>query len=629
MDHFNVTVAQNGKLISTRRGLQVSKQKFNGTSFVNSYPQASNCSSSADPDSSQLLQRKFKFVTKQKEPKKPSVRNKAKDVDNKDSEEETRNDQAKKPARRRNTTRSDDNISVTSASQRPSPEQDGLQPSFSVTAQDFYDIADIGKPTPWIPIWATHDLPSYMTEENRKMFHNYFSVVPRKMYPFEDVLDYNPSRSYDFYYLVINDLAALHCVLMCGTMFESIAKGEMSSKDLSYHISKVCSIINRQLDNSPKRVGSITLECITTLALMGNYIGRYDHWHVHMKGLQKMIEMNGGLEGVRPALLSKIRKTDIKGAATLGSSPYFPFSRLYKNASDTLPEATRQQIVNDVTAVLSPSNISPPVLTSVSNLAKLVNAYAYAKTSRLVTFDPNEFTEEYQAVQHALVCEPGPLRSGARPGTPEADVDPIDPSWLKTEDFVKNHQAAIAPVIPAEHGNTLDPLLRICSLLYLKELLPDFPRNLGGYSILLSLLTHQLRQLIDENRVKTAVNYHPLTSDEVLDPRLLDWTAENDDEDWDGKIVAMKPALVWVCLIGNLSSLIGDKNECRFGADHYDRSAYRECLAEVVGLSVDTVDDLTDSDLSLCQLLDIRWIQDGKWDDKSALKRILSEAVYE
>ncbi|EOO04405.1 hypothetical protein UCRPA7_82 [Phaeoacremonium minimum UCRPA7] len=581
MDHFNVTVAQNGKLISTRRGLQVSKQKFNGTSFVNSYPQASNCSSSADPDSSQLLQRKFKFVTKQKEPKKPSVRNKAKDVDNKDSEEETRNDQAKKPARRRNTTRSDDNISVTSASQRPSPEQDGLQPSFSVTAQDFYDIADIGNPTPSIPTWATHDLPSYMTGENRKMFHNYFSVVPRKMYPFEAVLDYNPSRSYDFYYLVINDLAALHCVLMCGTMFESIAKGEMSSKDLSYHISK------------------------------------------------KMIEMNGGLEGVRPALLSKIRKTDIKGAATLGSSPYFPFSRLYKNASDTLPEATRQEIVNDVTAVLSPSNISPPVLTSVSNLAKLVNAYAYAKTSRLVTFDPNEFTEEYQAVQHALVCEPGPLRSGARPGTPEADVDPIDPSWLKTEDFIKNHQAAIAPVIPAEHGNTLDPLLRICSLLYLKELLPDFPRNLGGYSILLSLLTHQLRQLIDENRVKTAVNYHHLTSDDVLDPRLLDWTAENDDEDWDGKIVAMKPALVWVCLIGNLSSLIGDKNECRFGADHYDRSAYRECLAEVVGLSVDTVDDLTDSDLNLCQLLDIRWIQDGKWDDKSALKRILSEAVYE
>lgn len=271
MDHLNITIAQNGKLISTRRGLQVSKQKFNGTSFVNSYPQTKISASDTDPDLSQPFQRRFKFVTKQKQPKKLSMRNKAKDGGNEGPEDKTGNTQPKSPTRRKDTKHfgRSGSSSASSTSQRPSLEQSALQPSFVVEAYDFDDIANIGRPIPSLPTWTTHALPSYMTEENRKMFHNYFSIIPRKMYPFEDVLAYNPSRSYDFYYLVINDLAALHCVLMCGSMLESVAKGDVSSKDLSYHISKVCSIINRQLDNKPMKVSSVTLECITTLALMG------------------------------------------------------------------------------------------------------------------------------------------------------------------------------------------------------------------------------------------------------------------------------------------------------------------------------------------------------------------------
>ncbi len=39
-----------------------------------------------------------------------------------------------------------------------------------------------------------------------------------------------------------------------------------------------------------------------------NFIGRYDHWHVHMQGLLQMVELNGGLEEIRPPTLAKIRK---------------------------------------------------------------------------------------------------------------------------------------------------------------------------------------------------------------------------------------------------------------------------------------------------------------------------------
>ena len=280
---------------------------------------------------------------------------------------------------------------------------------------------------------------------------------------------------------------------------------------------------------------------------------------------------------------------------------------------------------SDVSSILSFCGISSSVTTSVSDLSKLVRAYAYAKTSRVITFNPNAFTEEYQAVQYGLVCEPRPLRSGARPGTPEAEADPIDTSWLKTEDYIKNHHATLAPVVPARHDNVLEPLLRICCLLYLKELLPDFPRNLGGYGILLSLLTHHLRQIIDEHRLKTIGRRFVPTTEELLDPRLLDLVNQEGDDNWEEKLRAMKPVLMWVCLIGNLTSLIGDKNECRFGTDRYDRSPFNECLAEVVGLSIETVDDLTEDDLALCRLLAIKWVQGEKWDDRSALKRILME----
>jgi hypothetical protein len=90
-----------------------------------------------------------------------------------------------------------------------------------------------------------------------------------QMYPFEDIFHYNPARSPDFYWMVINDPAAVHCVLMCNSMFHSVLSGMMDSDELAYQISQICKIINRQLDEMPAKIPNITLECITTLALMG------------------------------------------------------------------------------------------------------------------------------------------------------------------------------------------------------------------------------------------------------------------------------------------------------------------------------------------------------------------------
>ena len=373
MDHFNVTI-QNGELVSTRRGLRVTKQKHNGISFVNSSFQEVPASQTAasSVDFSRPMQRRFKFVNKQSGGAAaagswvgPST-SKFKVKDDDDVAKQTKGRQppaSKKAVARRTedrasrstltpavaspafsvsnswlaeTIRMTKDLSHLSSSASSSAASDSTfggaasQGMPSLYAAEPYEIAP-GNIIPSLPVWTTHILPAYLSDENRKLFHAYFSLIPKKMYPFEDILSYNPSRSRDFYHMVVGDMAALHCVLMCGSVFESIARGAKDSKELAWHVSKVCSLINQKLDKDRRRVEPITLECITTLALMGvrsasfppsiplrgfvhadpslqSFIGRYDHWNVHMKGLKQMIEMSGGIENLRPALLTKIRK---------------------------------------------------------------------------------------------------------------------------------------------------------------------------------------------------------------------------------------------------------------------------------------------------------------------------------
>lgn len=268
-------------MVATRRGLQVSKQKHNGVSFVNSFPRTSNPSIVSTPDLSKPLQRRFKFVTKHKEPRVKGSRSKTRDSDSSESgrtEKKPRRHSVKKEPQQTGSIvfYSFGNSSPSSTS---SPDRDSepditksISPTLeTVPVQDFYDLgpgtSSFASPSP--PVWSSHPLPSYLSVNDRKLFDLYLPLIPTEMYPFEQLLTYNPARSRDFYYTVVNDLAAIHCVLMWGTMYESVSKGERNSQELALHISKVCSIINRKLDQTPKRIEPITLECIATLALMG------------------------------------------------------------------------------------------------------------------------------------------------------------------------------------------------------------------------------------------------------------------------------------------------------------------------------------------------------------------------
>ncbi|KAK0718347.1 hypothetical protein B0T26DRAFT_327166 [Lasiosphaeria miniovina] len=714
MDHFNATI-KDGKLVNTRRGLQVSRQKFNGLSFVNSCPQddTPDSPSSAAPDPSRPPQRLVKFVDRGSEPRQGSSKAPKQDVERVEFTFASDVIQQKKP--RRKATPRDQLLTTTSspssqrssrASSHASSPGDGTlhQPtvlkSRDISPAEHTAGGALSSPS----AWQTNDAPAYLTEENWKLFNRYFAHIPPKLYPYEDILTYNPARGADFYNMMVNDSAALHCVLMSGTIAEAVVNMETDPKGFAYHISKICAILNQKL-NQKQAVDPVTLHCIATLASMGCYVGRLDHWHMHMRGLQKVLDVNGGLDGLPPALLAKIHKADLKGAAALASTPYLPFTRKYGPISTVISADITARTSSSLSTLMGRLHINTAVIDALTLLSLLGSSISLARQSAgSVAFDPHAFTEEYLAVMHALVTQPGPLRDGSiapftsnpYPNMPDTTSNNSG-AVTRTENYMANHRlqhsVAITPAGLSPAG-PVEPALRIVGLLFLKELLPDWPRNLGGYAVLLSLLRGHICELMHSYTAGRAIEEHSSRDNDYhtfvgggpasrgglaeggmeIDPDLLDpllqsdkrhkggikgrqqghhpskqhdagltMTAEQNKLDLDadererGPLAAtdaaeLKSLIIWLCLIGNLVSLIADENECRQAdVERYPRGVYRDCLRQVLVLDaasddIDALfDALTHNDLVMLRLFDVRSIRGDGWDDKAALKALFVE----
>jgi hypothetical protein len=278
-----------------------------------------------------------------------------------------------------------------------------------------------------------------------------------------------------------------------------------------------------------------------------------------------------------------------------------------------------------------------------------------------MAFDPHAFTEEWQALTHALLTQPQPLRAVQCPLQCRSDIgnpystgaaDSASSSAAPTENYIANHRllptAHIAPAIPHGPAGHLDPALRIAALLYLKELLPEWPRNLGGYAVLLTLLRHHTSEIIrrysgssmPKPRTKTPPGIHPSLIDPLLtapteptprpDPTT---TTTHRAPSSQATLHLLKPLLIFLCLVGDTISRIADANESRL-ADHerYPRAVYRDCLREVVGLvREEDIDALGEEELTFVRLFDLRMVFGGKeeemagWEERAALRRVVLE----
>ncbi|KAH6850131.1 hypothetical protein B0I37DRAFT_413552 [Chaetomium sp. MPI-CAGE-AT-0009] len=622
MDHFNATI-KDGKLVKTRRGLQVSRQRFNGLSFVNASPRDTAAGpglsgATGTPGSSQ---QEIKFVEEGSE-------SQSEGGYRKDAAHSESSSGAQGQRRKRRTTRRAKSPATPGAGtpSRPSPtpfEERSFQVGQSSASQDILHI------DPTLDSSATgttgdvaSDPESPLSDEDRALFSRYFDCTPRSMYPDETILAYNPLRGADFYSMVTEDRAAQHCVLMCGSIAVALDT-QTEPKDLTYHISKICAILNRKL-NQQHAADAVTLHCIAKLACVGCYLGRLDHWQLHMCGLQKVLDLNGGLTGLPPWLLAEMYKADLRGAVALVSSPYLSFIRQYSPVSDVVSPEVRKQTSASISALLSPLHIHPLVIESLASLSTFTSAIRLARRSpSTAIFDPHAFTEEWQALTHVFLSQPGPLRDDPSP------LNPYSTELSNPSSYISNHRLCPSvPITPAQppqggDGNPLEPALRLAALLHLKELLPDWPRNLGGYAVLLSLLRHHLHTLTDQHGEPSPPPQPELTTTTT--------TTTNHNK------TLLKPLILFLTILGDAASRTADANEGRVAdGERYPREVFRTCLARVGGVAdAAAVEELTGADLAMVRLFGLGMVfgggageggeeEDGEgWDVKGVVRGIV------
>lgn len=332
----------------------------------------------------------------------------------------------------------------------------------------------------------------------------------------------------------------------------------------------------------------------------------------------------------------------------LATTPYLPLSPQYPPASVILPGPIRSQAAASFPHILAPllppSSPVPAVLASLSILASTVRLARHSAGA--VAFDPHHLNEESLSVAHQLLTNPCPLREACGDGDDNPFIsggsNSSAPSARPVDSYMANHRLRPgAHIVPWAGSDSLEAALRISGLLYLKELLPDWPRNLGGYAVLLELL----RQHVDAVMLQGAIDplldmyggggggndddpyceYYSHTPVRGRDTTTASWK--------DAAFIAASPkdaherrraALVFVCLVGNTVSLVADQNEGRYlPGDRYRRDVYQRCLRDVLGGGGETM--RRESDFALLRLLDMRNIKGEKWDDRVALENLLEE----
>jgi hypothetical protein len=312
----------------------------------------------------------------------------------------------------------------------------------------------------------------------------------------------------------------------------------------------------------------------------------------------------------------------VKGAAIIGATPYLEYPRFFEACSDRLSPEIRADISDKIANILDPCRIKCIIVAAITSLAKFTRIISVARDdpTRSIKFHPDALVEEWYWVEYQLVRYPGPLRDEHDLGPDTVHLSPpqADSSTTLVADLTNPIAARIKYVLPRNlkptpSANLLEPAVRLAGVLYIEEMMPDEPRTLNTYAILLELLKYQLRVIMDVLRERqTRLAMGTLGAEEGGDNRLP-------------SLAALRPVMIWICLTGYVVAGVADKHDSPWVAHRYDRSVYRECLATVVGPFPEYVDYLAEEDFALLKLLSIRDLRVKKWDNKSAMKEMLRE----
>ncbi|KAM0458583.1 hypothetical protein ACHAPV_005975 [Trichoderma viride] len=124
-----------------------------------------------------------------------------------------------------------------------------------------------------------------------------------------------------FLQLIFTDQAYYHCAL--AFVLECTKASPQANISATRHITQVFRLINERIARG-ERVTYPTMVVVMSLSTYESTRGRYDRGIIHLSGLHRMIEMQGGMGRVgleKPEIMQKIYRADLDYALRLGSSP--------------------------------------------------------------------------------------------------------------------------------------------------------------------------------------------------------------------------------------------------------------------------------------------------------------------
>ncbi|KAI0598265.1 hypothetical protein F4775DRAFT_592528 [Biscogniauxia sp. FL1348] len=597
MDHFNATVF-NGSMVATRRGFQVSKQRYQGTAFVNSSVQETEKHTSTRKPAYSLPIRntQLTFITNGEDEKKLVPPRRRTRRSKSPSDKPTNAGVAK--AKRLNhisTSRRQSSCSLSSTSSEDRQTREIIE-YCSPEPSTFHSPR-------LLPAWAGYSLQPDVPDAIKRRLFMYLAFAPGEGYsddgsslesgmgpPKEDLSG-------------IRHPTSLHCAITLGALFDTMTSGRHGdSPDLESLTSQLSFIVNRRLNDKSEDESerNITIHAVATLAIVAGYLGRHDHWYVHMSGLVRLIDMAGGQNALDARTINTIRKADFVGAVSAATRPCIPFMRRRAPLRCPLPAMCQDHISRGLTRHLSACGLGHDVISAITDAA-IFNKSASSSPDGKGTLNTEgeAAMEHYYSLGYRLLSQPEPLQRLDHATSPNP-----------TPNFVPNvsplgTKARTWDMGPDPCSKAIESAMRILALLSIRAPTFDLP---CGSDALFRLLEENLRNILDVWRAESP-------ADLLIDPLLL-----RDPMD------ALRPTLIWICLAADLMAALKNIPPLAGRVDSFGRAApiCQDLLRHVLGPQGSENPDLvSDADLEVGRLLDLGCLTGHKWDDRQAIKNVL------
>ncbi|KAF4460440.1 hypothetical protein FALBO_12779 [Fusarium albosuccineum] len=508
MDSVECAVFHNGRAAKSRRGLLLSRDKHRGISFVNATVATTKRRAQGSQPVSGVKVVSAKIPTAHESPK-------------------TMTEEDLKRAQQGKNKRLAPRIESNGKGMQKSPKH-----SCSVPYQTVADFAPAGPflfsfeiieawykgneeenrsrlspPTSSaLPDWTLHGLPVEISDEGRRCFHAYLFSCPIRHYPFEQlhIVSWQP-LAWDqtrFERLMLEPLA-LRCTLTMGALFLLLKSGKREGAGFAMHSARLCALVNKLLDDKHQNWDKsvVLIQSVASLALLATFLGLYDHWYAHVKGLKLLISAVGGAEALPAPVQLLVKKADLKGASEIVTMPLMEFAQPQQPISHSLPCDQQISIATDVRRALCYQGKENEACGTIISLAIYVATIDFA-ASRCVelVFDPLVLMEEYHYLEHRLLATPWPIQTHE-----EALQEYLIPSPVPKDPASSPHIPLLDPEL--ESKKSLQIVLRLAALFYLKLIKGGPPDNLDGQVHILRLLLEHMHCISHISARATSVIY--------------------------------------------------------------------------------------------------------------------------